>query len=186
MWAVLCADVCTDTRVRSWQWRLLRSQQRRWLPSSLRRWKPPLWRRSKSSTWWRDTPQSVCRIFPFLGHRTHDFQFLNIQCCLNHFVSLCPFSYSHWFIWVHNLHIFGVWPVSMKLSRKLLGFLPKTFVKYFYGVLWCVLFFFSAWDGENCLTTSQKKLHWAKKKPGDLQHQHVFCFLQKRIPSIST
>ncbi len=59
-WAVWCAGVCTDTRVRSWRWRLLRSLRRRWPFSSWRRWKPPRWRRSKSSTWWRDTPQSVC------------------------------------------------------------------------------------------------------------------------------
>ena len=28
------------------------------------------------------------------------------------------FSYSHWFLWVHDLHIFGVWPVSITTNNS--------------------------------------------------------------------
>lgn len=113
VWAVWCAGVCTDTRARSWQWRLLRSQRRRWPLSSWRRWKPLRWRRSKSSTWWRDMPQSVCWTSAFFGLQDASIFFSWRFKSAETVSCFVPFSYSHWFIWVYNLHIFGVWPVSI-------------------------------------------------------------------------
>lgn len=53
--------------------------------------------------------------------------------------------------------------------------------KYFPCIMWILifqledginlLFLFTAWDVESCLTTSLKKLPWMRRKPGELHHR---------------
>lgn len=101
-------------------------------------------------------------IFSFQNANTVIFSFWRLKS-IEPVLCFVPCSYSHWFIWVNDLHIFGVWPVSMTIARKS----PyKSSLKWMWVVI-NLLCWFAAWGEGSCLTTSQKKLLWVKRKPGE-------------------
>lgn len=160
VWAVLCAGVCTDTLVRSWQWRSLRSLLRRWHPCSWRRWKPPHWKKSKYSTWRRDTPPSVCCNFALVRYFDHLFfvKFTSFETVFVFSVTLIDSYESTTFIFL----VFDLWVWNKQLKYNILWQLNMNIAWYE-----SVFSFNSMRRGElfdyltEKVTLSEKETRWA-------------------------